>query len=174
MWCSFACVERRVACAPVACSEYEAHVFVSTRLALQTLALSMLSMSACGSRAIDATPAGAARGFIEAMRRVDDPHAREEAYLLLCPPAQIALGLRARNAAALGGRMFAPWEMIAEDRALARHVPRRSGAYRERPIEGDAERRAVDIFNERGEVQSVPVLLVSGGWCVELDADAVP
>lgn len=134
----------------------------------------MLVISGCGSRAIDATPTGAARGFIEAMRRVDDPHAREEAYLLLCPDAQVALGLRARNAAALGGRMFAPWEMIAEDRALARHIPRRSGAYSERPIEGDADRRAIDIFNERGEVQSVPVLHVEGGWCVELAIEAVP
>ena len=146
----------------------------SSSLVLRGLTLLALLSAACGSRAIDATPTGAARGFIDAMRRVDDPHAREEAYLLLCPAAQVALGLRARNAAALGGRMFAPWEMIAEDRALARHVPRRSGAYRERSIEGDPDRRAIDIFNERDEVQSVPVLHVEGGWCVELDVQAIP
>ena len=96
-------------------------------------------VASCGSRAVDATAVGAVRAFVEAMQRDDAPHAREEAYRLLCPAAQIALAERARESAALGGRSFEPWEMIVEDRALLLHPPRRSGAYRERAIEGDTE-----------------------------------
>ncbi len=122
----------------------------------------------CGSRAVDSTPVGAVRAFLEAMQRADDPHAREEAYRLLCPEAQIALAERARGSAALGGRTFAPWEMISEDRALVRHRPRRSSAYRERPVDGDASRRWVDVADDSGQTRSIGALAVDGSWCVEL------
>ncbi|MBX7195814.1 MAG: hypothetical protein K1X94_27415 [Sandaracinaceae bacterium] len=125
----------------------------------------------CGSRAVDATPVGAVRAFVEAMQRDDAPHAREEAYRLLCPAAQIALAERARESAALGGRTFEPWEMIVEDRALVLHPPRRSGAYRERAIEGESERVFVDVIDDQGQARTLEASRVEGSWCVEL---AVP
>lgn len=128
----------------------------------------VLALASCGSRAVDATPTGAVRAFVEAMQRDDDPHAREEAYRLVCPAAQIALAERARQAAALGGRSFEPWEMLAEDRALVLHAPRRSSAYRERAIEGETERRYVDVFDDGGEARAIEVSRVEGSWCVEL------
>ncbi|MBN8611213.1 MAG: hypothetical protein J0L92_11540 [Deltaproteobacteria bacterium] len=130
--------------------------------------VAMLSLAACGSRAVDATPTGAVRAFVEAMQRDDDPHAREEAYRLMCPAAQIALAERARGSAALGGRTFEPWEMIAEDRSLVLHAPRRSGAYRERVIEGEPARRYVDVIDDGGQARPIEVSLVEGSWCVEL------
>lgn len=132
------------------------------------LAACVASLAACGSRAVDATPTGAVRAFVEAMQRDEDPHAREEAYRLLCPAAQIALAERARQAAALGGRTFQPWEMIAEDRALVLHPPRRSSAYREREIEGESERRFVDVIDDGGQARPIEVSRVEGSWCVEL------
>lgn len=127
-----------------------------------------LALASCGSRAVDATPTGAARAFVEAMQRDEDPRAREEAYRLLCPAAQIALAERARQAASLGGRSFDPWEMLAEDRALVLHAPRRSGAYRERGLPGDTARRFVDVFDEGGAARALELSRVEGSWCVEL------
>lgn len=127
-----------------------------------------IAAAGCGSRAVDATPIGAVRAFLEAMERADDPHAREEAYRLLCPPAQVALAERARDSAALGGRTFQPWEMLVEERVVVRHAPRRSSAFRERAVDGDPESRLVDVTDEAGAVRSIPARQVEGAWCVEL------
>jgi hypothetical protein len=123
----------------------------------------------CGNRAVDATPTGAVRAFLEAMERADDPHAREDAYRLLCPAAQVALAERARDSAALGGRTFPPWEMLVEERVVVRHAPRRSSAFRERAVDGEPERRLVDVADEAGAVRSIPARQVEGVWCVELE-----
>lgn len=127
-----------------------------------------VSLGACGSRAVDATPTGAVRAFVEAMQRDDEPHAREQAYRLLCPSAQIALAERARSAGALGGRAFEPWEMIVEGRSVLLSPPRRSGAYRERPVQGEPHLRYVDVFDEAGVAHPIEVSRVDGSWCVEL------
>jgi hypothetical protein len=118
---------------------------------------------------VDATATGAARAFLSAMERADDPRAREDAYRLLCPAAQIALAQRARDAAALGGRTFAPWEMIVEERVRVRHAPRRGSAFRDREAGDDPDRRLVDVTDESGEVRSISTRRVEGSWCVELD-----
>ena len=146
---------------------YTRAVLARRPIALLVVA-SILGIAACGSRAVDATPSGAVRAFVEAMQRDDDPHAREEAYRLMCPAAQIALAERARESAALGGRTFEPWEMIAEDRSLVLHAPRRSSAYRERAVEGDPSRRIVDVIDDAGQARPIEVSLVEGSWCVEL------
>ncbi|GAB4196133.1 MAG: hypothetical protein OHK0013_03050 [Sandaracinaceae bacterium] len=131
-----------------------------------------LALAACGARAVDATPVGAVRAFLAALERADDPHAREEAYRLLCPAAQIALAERARDAAALGGRTFAPWEMIVEERVRVRHAPRRGSAFQERAVTDDPDRRLVDVTDESGAVRSVATRRVEGSWCVELSVPA--
>ncbi len=141
-----------------------------SRSALLALVLAVVLGPAlgCGSRAVDATPTGAVRAFLGAMQRTEDPRARQEAYRLLCPDAQIALAERARDAAALGGRSFEPWEMLVEDRAFVRGQLRRPGAFRERAVEGDAERRVVEVTDGPGAPRSIPTLRVEGSWCVEL------
>ena len=142
-----------------------------SRLAPLVLAVALVPSLCCGSRAVDATPIGAVRAFLAAMQRTEEPHAREEAYRLLCPDAQIALAERARDAAALGGRSFEPWEMLVEDRAFVRGQLRRPSAFRERTVEGDAERRVVEVTDGPGAPRAIPTLRVEGSWCVEL---AVP
>lgn len=118
---------------------------------------------------VDATPTGAVEAFVEAIDGSHDARARERAYRLLCPAAQIALAERARSVVALGGRSFEPWEMIVEGRSRVRRRPRRSGAFRERAVAGDPDRRLVDVIDEAGEVRSVPVERVDGSWCVAIE-----
>jgi hypothetical protein len=100
------------------------------------LAIGLASLvSGCGTRAVNATPEGAVREFVERMRRVQgDPADAKAAFDLLSNGAKANLKARAERYSAASGKAIAPEAMIVPSLFLLRFEPERyhakiSGSY---------------------------------------------
>ena len=130
-----------------------------------------LFVCGCTEEASDETPSGALRMFVDAMSRSErEPEALRDAYRLLSEDARRALAERARDASALGGREFAPWEMLVGGRFRQTFFPARGRRGMRATIEGD--RATVTVRDEDGDRSAdVPMIREDGRWRVVL---AVP
>lgn len=121
-----------------------------------------LGLTACSRE--DKTPDGAVRLLI---RMIDEGNT-SEAYRLLAPESQRALGERARiaNAQTGGGQRFKPEDMLAIGQVPARHD---LGGVKTVRIEGD--RAKVQLESKRGAREDLELRQVDGHWRVVVPAE---
>lgn len=130
------------------------------------VALAVATVLACGSGDADG-PAETLARFLETMERTNvNDNARKDAYAMLDDAAQAALRERAKRAALVTGRSFAPWDMLAPGRFRMRLAPaEHSGMHA--TVAGD--HATVRVLAEGGkEHAEVPMLRQSGHWRVQL------
>jgi hypothetical protein len=141
------------------------HVHVAT-LRLVMAALTSASALACGSADADGPIETLAR-FLETMDRSNlNDNARKDAYAMLEESAQAALAERAKRAALVTGRDFAPWDMLAPGRFRLRFAPAEHGGMRA-TVTGD--HAVVHVVGEGGQERaSVPMTRQAGRWRVQL------
>lgn len=134
--------------------------------------MSLVLLAGCRSEPDDSSPAGALHLFLDAMDRSEwDAGAQREAYALLSSGARSRLAQRARQAEALSGRSFAPWDMLTRGRFRLRFAPRDRDGMVER-VRGD---RATVVVrgSEPGQRAEVPMVRDEGGWRVDLEVPPV-
>lgn len=137
----------------------------TTRVAVAAVLATL--WAGCATEPTDETPGGALTLFLRAMDRSQwDADARAEAYRLMSPDARASLDARASMATSLGGREFAPWEMIPQGRfRLKFNVP--TADHMQTEIDGD--RAVITIFGaSEGQEARVPMVREDGAWRVEL------
>ena len=140
------------------------------RVAVACLACALVL--ACSRKPPESTPDGALREWLERMKRVDgDPAAGEAAYQLLAEPARSNLAERARRASAATGRPVKPWDMLAPARFSLRFTPREMTARATSERRAEIEVTGADPETERA---TVPCVLETGGWRVDLALPALP
>jgi hypothetical protein len=140
-------------------------VHVAT-LRLAAASLACASALACGSADADG-PVDTLSRFLETMDRSNlNDNARKDAYAMLDEGAQAALAERAKRAALVTGRDFAPWDMLAPGRFRMRFAPAEHGGMRA-TVTGD---HAVVHVTAEGspEKVSVPMTRQAGRWRVQL------
>lgn len=137
-------------------------------LGLTAAALACASALAggCGSGDADG-PVETLTRFLEAMDRSNsNDSARKDAYAMLDETAQAALAERAKRAAGVAHRDFAPWDMLAPGRFRLRFAPAEQGGMRA-TVTGD--HAVVHVVAEGGQVRaSVPMTRQAGRWRVQL------
>ena len=128
-----------------------------------------LALGACSDEPTDETPSGTVTLFLRAMERsAADPDALEDAYRLLARPTRRALADRAHAAGALGGRQFAPWEMLVAGRYRQTFNPRPGARGMAESIEGN--RATVTVTSEDGDRRAeVPLVREDGAWRIVLE-----
>jgi len=128
-------------------------------------ALAFVVLTCCSRSAVDATPEGAVRAFIERMEAsAEDPRALREAYQLLGPHARANLKERADRASRGQGRRHEPWEMLAEGRFAMKFRAKRMSA----KVEGDEA--TVDVRGDGpDEHAAVKCAREGASWRVELE-----
>jgi hypothetical protein len=133
---------------------------------LTLAALASASALACGSADADG-PTETLTRFLETMDRSNlNDHARKDAYAMLDDAAQSALAERAKRAALVTGRAFAPWDMLAPGRFRMRFAPAEHSGMRA-TVTGD--QAVVHVVGEGGqEHASVPMTRQAGRWRVQL------
>lgn len=117
----------------------------------------------CSRAALDATPEGTVRLFVEKMETgSEDPRAMREAYQLLGPRARANLKERADRASKGQGRRYEPHEMLAEGRFGLKFRPKTMSA----KIDGDD---AFVLVKGEGPEEQATVRCVREGiaWRVE-------
>lgn len=120
--------------------------------------------SGCSHPALDATPEGAVRVFLDAMEAAgDDPSSMQRVYDLLGPDARANLAERARRTSQLQGRQVDPSTMLAAGLFGVAFRPKATRA----TIVGD--RATVDVFGEDPKSEHASVLCVreARGWRIE-------
>ena len=124
-------------------------------------------LAACSSSDADGTPAEVLTRFLEAMdRSAIHEAALNDAYALLDEASQRELSARASRSSSLCGRVFAPWEMIAEGRFRLRFTPAEHAELRA-TVTGDTA--VVHVKSEDARVQAeVPLVREHGHWRVKL------
>jgi hypothetical protein len=124
-------------------------------------------LGACSSGDADANPAEVLTRFLEALdRSAIHEAALNDAYALLDDAAQHELSARASRTSSLSGRVFAPWEMIAQGRFRLRFAPAEHTEMRA-TVTGDTA--LVHVKSEDARVQAdVPLVREHGGWRVKL------
>jgi hypothetical protein len=132
-------------------------------------ALACASALACGSADADG-PVDTLSRFLETMDRSNlNDNARKDAYAMLDDTAQAALAERAKRAALVTGRDFAPWDMLAPGRFRMRFAPAEHGGMRA-TVTGD--HAVVHVVGEgsqgKSEKVSVPMTRQAGRWRVQL------
>ena len=139
----------------------------SARWSLAALSLSLLLISSCGSADADGNPADVLQHFLEAMdRSANNEAALKDAYALLDEHAQHELSARASRTSSLSGRVFAPWEMIAQGRFRLRFAPAEHTEMRA-TVTGDTA--VVHVKSDDARVQAdVPLVREHGHWRVKL------
>lgn len=142
-----------------------------TRAAAFTFAaFALTALSACRPRAVNATPEGAVRAFIEGMKRVNgDLGDATQVYALLSKRAQANLSARAQRYSAATGKTIAPEAMIAPSRFSLRFEPRRYTAQIAGPY------ALVEVAgNTPTDHAQVPCVLEDNAWRVDLLLPALP
>jgi hypothetical protein len=126
-------------------------------------------LCACGSTDADG-PIETLTRFLETMDRSNvNESSRKDAYAMLDETAQSALAERARRAALVTGRSFAPWDMLAPGRFRLRFAPAEHAGMRA-TVTGD--HAVVHVKADDGKDKaSVPMTRQGGRWRVQL---AVP
>jgi hypothetical protein len=122
---------------------------------------------ACSSGDADSNPAEVLTRFLEAMdRSAIHEAALNDAYALLDEAAQRELSARASRTSSLSGRVFAPWEMIAQGRFRLRFAPAEHTELRA-TVTGDTA--VVHMKSDDARVQAdVPLVREHGHWRVKL------
>lgn len=122
-----------------------------------------LALAGCSRAALDATPEGTVRLFVEKMESgSEDPRAMREAYLLLGARARANLKERADRASKGQGRRYEPHEMLAEGRFGLKFRPKAMTA----KVEGDDA--FVDVRGEGPEEHATVHCTREGpAWRVE-------
>lgn len=147
---------------------YGPRVFVATTVRAVLVAWLLLSsLLACTDSHEDDTPVGALMLFLEAMDRSSgDADSLERAYTLLDRVSRQALDVRAAKAQTLAGRVYQPWQMLAEGHFRLRFTPER---HRMRTkINGD--RATVSVSDATGQqTVQVPMAREDGAWRVVLN-----
>jgi len=136
----------------------------------RALLATCLFLLACSDEPSDATPAGAAQLFVDALELArHDPDAREQVYELLASDARRELVDRARSTTALGAREIAPWEMLVESRSILRFRPAHAAAFR--PHEGPEPGTAtVTVMGEHdGERTDLHLRREDEGWRIVIE-----
>ncbi|MFW5875413.1 MAG: hypothetical protein ACOCXM_01625 [Myxococcota bacterium] len=130
--------------------------------------MGVVLLAGCPSEPDDSSPAGALHLFLDAMDRSEwDEEAQREAYALLSAEARSRLAQRARQAEALSGRAFEPWDMLTRGRFRLRLAPRDRGGMVER-VQGD--RATVVVRGRTPERRAeVPMVRAEDGWRVALE-----
>ena len=128
-----------------------------------------LTLGGCSRAALDATPEGTVRLFVEKMESgAEDPRAMRDAYLLLGARARANLKERADRASKGQGRRYEPHEMLAEGRFGLKFRPKAMSA----KVEGDDA--FVDVRGEGPEEQATVHCSREGGaWRVEPELPGV-
>jgi hypothetical protein len=128
-------------------------------------ALALLLLAGCTRKAPDATPEGAVRELVLAMKQIDgDPARAKEAFDLLAKDTRDNLVLRAERYGAASGKRIAPEQMIAPASFVERFEARDlqatiSGKY--------AVVRASGLLAE--ERAEIPCVFEDGGWRVHIE-----
>lgn len=92
--------------------------------ALLFLLATALALGACTHKAMDSTPEGAVRSWLDAMEAAaDDPQSAKEAYAMLGPKAKHNLESRAERASRIQGRHVEGEDMLATGRFGLRFRP---------------------------------------------------
>jgi hypothetical protein len=127
------------------------------------LFFTLLALTGCSRAALDATPEGAVRLFVEKMESgAEDPRAMREAYGLLGPRARANLKERADRASRGQGHRYEPQEMLAEGRFGLKFRPKAMTA----KLEGD--NAFVEVRGEGpDERATVHCVREAAGWRVE-------
>jgi hypothetical protein len=136
------------------------------RTVLIGVALACASAVACGSADADG-PVETLSRFLETMDRSNlNDNARKDAYAMLDETTQAALAERAKRAALVTGRPFAPWDMLASGRFRMRFAPaEHSGMHA--TVKG--EHAVVHVLAEGAkERASVPMTRQAGRWRIQL------
>ena len=142
-----------------------------SRAPRQLLCLVALLAIGCSEVPSDETPSGTVALFLDAMDRAErDESALRDAYVLLAAPTRRALAERAHLAGSLGGREFAPWEMIVRGRYRRSFAPREDAAGMREAIDG--ERATVTVTGEDGQSARVPLVREDGRWRIVIDVPA--
>lgn len=135
------------------------------------MALADVSALACGSADADG-PVETLSRFLETMDRSNlNDNARKDAYAMLDETTQAALAERAKRAALVTGRKFAPWDMLASGRFRMRFAP---AEHSEMHATVTGEHAVVHVLAEGGkERASVPMTRQAGRWRVQLPLSRV-
>jgi hypothetical protein len=141
-------------------------MFRREQVVQRCLLLALAAMPACGSGDADG-PVETLSRFLETLdRSALNESARRDAFAMLDETAQAGLAERARRAALVAGRSFAPWEMIAPGRFRLRFAPAEHAGMRA-TVTGD--QAVVHVHADDGkERASVPMTRQAGHWRVQL------
>jgi hypothetical protein len=128
-----------------------------------SLCLALLgALPSCSRAALDATPEGVVRLWLDKMETAEDAPSMKEAHALLGPRARANLKERAERASRGQGRRYEPHEMLAEGRFGLRFRPKTMSA----KIDGDDA--LVEVRGDGPEERALVKCTREGsGWRIE-------